>query len=237
MYFFFNLTLFGMCGRYSFSSNTKVLTAQFEGLEIGQNLEINFNIAPTQLAYVITDDTPGTLQQFRWGLIPFWAKDKKIASRMINARSETLLEKPAFRNAATKRHCWVLADSFYEWKKENGQKIPYRIQLQDESILVMAGLWETWVKGAEQVHSFTIITCAPNAEMAPIHNRMPLILDTKMAQQDWLEEKNPVAIQTMMQTPPGQLLKMYPVSPRVNAVRNNGPALHLPFEKQGDLFS
>lgn len=226
-----------MCGRYSFSTNTQVLSAQFERLEIGQNLELNFNVAPTQLAYVITDDTPGALQQFRWGLIPFWAKDIKMGSRMINARSETILEKPAFREAAKKRHCWVLADSFYEWKKEGSQKIPYRIQLKDESILVLAGLWETWGKGADLIHSFTIITCPPNEEMAPIHNRMPLILKTKDEQQAWLEEKNIEEIKSMLQTPANDLLKMYPVTRSVNSVRNNGPNLHLPLEEQGDLFS
>ena len=226
-----------MFGRYSFSTNTQVLSTQFEGLEIGQNLELNFNIAPTQSAYVVTDDTPGALQQFRWGLIPFWAKDVKIGSRMINARAETLLEKPAFRAAAKKRHCWVLADSFYEWKKEGSQKTPYRIQLKDESILVMAGLWEIWNDAAAPIHSFTIITCPPNEEMVPIHNRMPLILSTKAEQTAWLEEKHPEQIQAMLQTPADGLLKMYPVSRSVNSVRNNGPNLHLPLEEQGDLFS
>lgn len=226
-----------MCGRYSFSTNTQVLSTQFEGLGIGQNLELNFNVAPTQVAYVITDDTPGTLQQFCWGLIPFWAKDIKIGSRMINARSETLLEKPSFREAAKKRHCWVLADSFYEWRKEGNQKTPYRIQLKDESILVMAGLWETWGKGADRIQSFTIITCPPNEEMAPIHNRMPLILSTKSEQEAWLAEKDPEYIRAMLQTPADGLLKMYPVTRRVNSVRNNGPGLHLPLEEQGDLFS
>lgn len=226
-----------MCGRYSFSTNTQVLSAQFEGLEIGQNLEVNFNIAPTQSAYVVTDDTPGALQQFQWGLIPFWAKDIKIGNRMINARSETILEKPAFRAAAKKRHCWVLADSFYEWKKEGSQKTPYRIQLKDESILVLAGLWEMWKKGTETIHSFTIITCPPNEEMAPIHNRMPLILASKEEQKAWLEEKNTENIKSMLQTPANDLLKMYPVTRSVNSVRNNSPNLHLPLEEQGNLFN
>lgn len=226
-----------MCGRYSFSVKAETLTAQFEGLEIGQNLTFNFNVAPTQEAYVVTDDTPGTLQAFRWGLVPFWAKDLKIGSRMINARSETLLEKPAFRQAARKRHCWVLADSFYEWKTVQGKKQPYRIQLRDESVMVMAGIWETWTPDdrEDKIHSFSIITCPPNQEMSAVHNRMPVILQ-KEDQGAWLEAKREEDIQHLLQTPADDLLKMYSVSSRVNSVRNNGPELHLPQEEQGRLF-
>lgn len=226
-----------MCGRYSFSVQAQTLTAQFKGLEIGRNLTFNFNIAPTQQAYILTDDTPDALQAFRWGLIPFWAKDEKIGSRMINARSETLLEKPAFRQAAMKRHCWVLADSFYEWKKVQGQKQPYRIQLQDESVMVMAGIWERWTPkdGSETIHSFSIITCPPNTEMTAVHDRMPVILQGE-EQRAWLEAEDPNDIQTLLRTPENDLLKMYPVSTRVNSVRNNGPDLHFPQEEQGSLF-
>lgn len=227
-----------MCGRYSFTIKPQVLTAQFEGLEIQQNLELNFNIAPTQQAYVVADDTPGALQQFRWGLVPFWAKDLKIGSRMINARSETLLEKAAFRQAAIKRHCWVLADSFYEWKNGNGQKTPFRIFMKKDPVMVMAGIWEKWhgEKEEEIVHTFSIITCPPNEEMAPIHDRMPVILETKDNQQQWLEERDPEMIKQLMQTPRNGLLEMYPISSRVNAVRNNGPELHERVGEQGNLF-
>lgn len=226
-----------MCGRYSFSVKLEALTAQFEGLEIGQNLSFNFNIAPTQEAYVVTDDTLGTLQKFKWGLIPFWAKDQKIGSRMINARSETILQKPAFKQAARKRHCWVLADSFYEWKNINGKKQPYRIQLRDESVIVMAGIWETWSpKGKETtIHSFSIITCTPNKEMSKVHDRMPVILQPAY-QEDWLEAKNDDDIQDLLQPPKDNILIMYPISTLVNSVRNNGPELHLPQAEQGSLF-
>lgn len=227
-----------MCGRYSFSVQATVLTAQFEGLEIPPQLEINYNVAPTQQAYVITDDTPGMLQSFRWGLVPFWAKDLKTGSRMINARSETILEKPAFRQAAIKRHCWVLADSFYEWKKENGQKIPYRIFLKNETVMVMAGIWETWFSenAAKPIYTFSVITCPPNEEMIPIHNRMPVILESKELQKSWLEAKDPERIEQILQTPSSGLLDMYSVSTRVNSVRNNGPGLHERIGEQGNLF-
>jgi len=226
-----------MCGRYSFASDKNQLKKQFGNLEYGQNLEINFNVAPTQKGYIIADNAPDALQQFKWGLIPFWAKDEKIGGRMINARSETILEKPAFRQAARHRHCLVIADSFYEWSKKNTTKIPYRILPKDDSLLVMAGIWESWQGPEESVYSFSIITCPPNEDMNGIHDRMPVIFHQDSEWQAWLEEKDPQAITELLQTPVQGLLKMYPVSTRVNSVRNNGPVLHQAVEEQRDLFS
>ena len=225
-----------MCGRYSFSTDAEKLKKQFGGIEVGETLEINFNVAPTQQAYVITDDTPGALQSFRWGLVPFWAKDLKIGAKMINARDETVLGKPAFRNAAKKRHCLVLADSFYEWKKIDGQKIPYRISLKNKDLLVFAGLWERWKSIDRTINSFTIITCEPNAEMAFVHNRMPVILPENALQQKWLYQYTPDEISALLKTPRNDLLEMYPVSSRVNSVRNNGPELHEPRQEPGQTY-
>jgi len=215
-----------MCGRYSFSTNQEQLRAQFPDVDIAEQLQKNYNVAPTQEAYVIADEAARSLQAFRWGLIPFWAKDEKIGNKLINARSETLLEKPSFRNAARKRRCWVLADSFYEWKKEGTQKTPYRILLPSGQLLVLAGIWEQWQdQAANTVKSFSIVTCAPNAEMSTLHNRMPVILQGA-AQQRWLQASGDEEIKELLMPLPDNSLHMYPVSRQVNSPRNNGPELH-----------
>jgi len=226
-----------MCGRYSFSVKRDTVAAQLTGIYLERAPVISYNIAPTQLAYVVTDAAPGIVQQFHWGLVPFWAKDVKIGARLINARSETLWEKPAFREAAQRRHCWVLADSFYEWKVVGGERQPYRIQLQDESIMIMAGIWETWrlTEGQDPWHSFAIITCPSNREMREIHSRMPVILRGETARA-WLAAETPAVTQQLLQVPADGLLKMYPVSSRVNAVRNNDAGLHIRVGEQGSLF-
>jgi len=226
-----------MCGRYSFSTSKEKLREQFGPVETGQNLEINFNMAPTQRGYVITDDSPGALRQFTWGLVPFWAKDRKIGSRLINARSETIADKPSFRNAVRKRRCWVLADSFYEWKRTDGKKQPFRIFRTNGELLVMAGIWETWNGEEEPLHTYTIITTSPNEEMAPVHDRMPVIFTDEDQQRTWLETPKLDEALELLQPAPDGSLEMYAVSTRVNNVRNNGPELHEPLGEQGDLFN
>jgi putative SOS response-associated peptidase YedK len=226
-----------MCGRYSFSTSKEKLREQFGSVETGQNLEINFNVAPTQRGYVITDDSPGTLRQFTWGLVPFWAKDRKIGSRLINARSETIADKPSFRNAVRKRRCWVLADSFYEWKRTDGKKQPFRIFRTNGELLVMAGIWETWKGEEEPLHTYTIITTSPNEEMAPVHDRMPVIFTDLDQQRIWLETPELDEALELLQPAPNGSLEMYAVSTKVNNVRNNGPELHEPLGEQGDLFN
>lgn len=217
-----------MCGRYSLSTDPNQLRAQFGDIETGDSLEGNYNIAPTQYSYVITNDHPKLLQPFKWGLIPFWAKDEKIGSRMINARQEGIQDKPSFRGPIRRRRCLVLADSFYEWKKEGGQKIPSRILMKDDSIMVMAGIWEVWSKGPSPVYSYSIITTPPNLEMAPIHNRMPVILPYKDQWEEYLSDIELDRVLELLQTPDDGILKAYTVSTKVNSVRNNGPELHEP---------
>lgn len=217
-----------MCGRYSLSTDPNQLKAQFGDLETGEPLRVNYNIAPTQYSHVITDDHPKVLQLFKWGLIPFWAKDEKIGSRMINARSEGIQDKPSFRAPIRRRRCLVLADSFYEWIKKDGKKIPQRILMKDDSIMVMAGIWEVWSKGPAPIYSYSIITCSPNEEMVPIHNRMPVIFPYKDQWEEWLSDIELNQVLEMLQTPKNDILKTYEVSTQVNNVRNNGPELHNP---------
>lgn len=217
-----------MCGRYSFSTNkAKLETVLDAELDIeGEELLENYNIAPTQKAYVISNEAPGALQLFQWGLIPAWSKDPKMGGKLINARAETVLEKPSFRNAIRQRRCLVIGDSFYEWKKEGKEKTPFRILRPHDELLVMGGIWESWRGEGKLIHSFSIITTGPNAEMMPIHDRMPLLLPDVASRRMWLEARNPAALEGMLQVQADGLLEMYEVSSLVNSVRNNGEELH-----------
>lgn len=225
-----------MCGRFSFVTSPEKLRQQLGDIETGENLKLSFNIAPTQHAYVLTNEEPDRLNYYRWGLIPHWAKDSSNASKLINARMEGIGAKPSFRVPVRKRRCLVIADSFYEWRTEGKQKTPFRILPKDDSLLVMAGIWDIWHDGDYAVKTFSIITAPPNAEVAPLHNRMPLLLPTPKAQQRWIADLNVEEVMNMLQPPPDGLLKKYQVSDRVNNVRNNTPDLHEKVGEQGRLF-
>ncbi|MEN0002840.1 MAG: SOS response-associated peptidase [Bacteroidota bacterium] len=216
-----------MCGRFSFSTSKEKLKKQLGDIVIEEELEANYNVAPTQKVYVITNEQPNTLQQMTWGLVPSWSKEGKPSGRMINARSETIASKPSFRVPFRKRRCLVIADSFYEWRREGKQKLPFRILPKDDSLLVMAGIWERWY--GEQQHileTCSILTTDPNQEMQPIHNRMPLILTQKAQYHQWLKDQTPAELLEFIHIPPDDILNIYPVSTAVNSVRNNGPHLH-----------
>ncbi len=167
-----------MCGRYTLTDPGDLL----EELEVEspiRELVPRYNIAPTQDAPVVRIGDAGEreLAHLRWGLIPSWAKEAAIGNRMINARSETVAEKPSFRTALRRRRCGVLADGFYEWRKTGGAKQPYHIHLTDRRPFVMAGLWERWTRGPQPIESFTIITTQANDKVSEVHGRMPVILD------------------------------------------------------------
>ena len=216
-----------MCGRFSFVASQEKIQHQL-GLdfETGANLRINFNIAPTQHAYVITNEKPRALQYLTWGLIPSWSNDGKNIGQLINARSEGIETKPSFRVPIRKNRCLVLADSFYEWKQQGGEKVPYRILLRNGDLMLMAGIWHVWYKGDYAIRSFSIITCPPNQEMTGIHNRMPVIFDRISDQQKWLSDLSLDEVLPMLHTPENGILDMYKVSSKVNSVKNNSPDLH-----------
>ena len=217
-----------MCGRYSFVPSKKQLEKELADVELPEQLEISFNIAPTQAAYVITNNVPKRLQLMRWGLAPAWMKEAKPNFKMINARAETVAEKPSFRAAFKERRCIVPADSFYEWRTEGKTKHPYRIQNKDESLLFFAGLWEMNTKGETPLLTFTILTSSPNAEMAKVHSRMPVIFQEKTLREQWLSETtDETALKEMVLPLKDGTLKMYEVNNAVGNVRNNGPGLHL----------
>jgi len=225
-----------MCGRFSFIASEEQIREQLGDIDIGGNLRTNYNVAPTQHAYVITDDQPTRLQYFTWGLIPYWSKDGKKSGKLINARREGISSKPSFRMPIRKRRCLVLADSFYEWRREGTRKIPYRILLKNDELLLFAGIWDVWYKGDYAVKSFSIITTPPNAEMKPIHNRMPVFFTHEELRQQWLEEEEVERVVGLLQTPEDGSLKMYRVSEKVNSVKNNSPELHRSVEEPPTLF-
>jgi putative SOS response-associated peptidase YedK len=165
-----------MCGRYTLRISVDSLVEAFEIEEYPPSLNPSYNIAPTQeVAAVVEEDEKRKLEMLRWGLIPSWAKDPAIGNKMINARAETVSEKPSFRKAFKVRRCLILADGFYEWQKTDNGKQPYHIKMQDDSPFAFAGLWETW-KNGEEIRSCTIITTDANDLMGEIHHRMPVIL-------------------------------------------------------------
>ena len=215
-----------MCGRYSLTTPVEALRNLF-GFRESPNLAPRYNIAPTQEVAAVRPSGESGDRQFvtlRWGLIPSWAKDPAIGSRMINARAETVAEKPAFRSAFRRRRCLVLADGFYEWKKGDGPaKQPWRITCADAGAFAFAGLWERWEPpDGEAVESCTIVTTNAAPAIAHIHPRMPVILEPS-ALETWLAG-DPMAATALLH-PYGAALRAYPVSRRVNNVRNDDPTL------------
>jgi len=220
-----------MCGRFSFSTSIEQLRRELGDIDLELPLELSYNIAPTQAAYVITDAAPHRMQQYRWGLLPFWSKEGKVTGRFINARSETVSEKPTFRTPFRRRRCWVPADSFYEWRREGKEKIPYRILPRDSELLIMAGIWETWGKGEEAIRTFSILTTTPNREVAPLHDRMPVLLSTPEAREAYLFEEDIEAVAALLHPPPDGYLRLYRVDQRVNSPRHNDAELHRAVEE------
>ncbi len=216
-----------MCGRLSIATGSDILQVRFN-VEIAEDLQPRYNAAPTQNLPVILNDEPRTINLCRWGLIPYWAKEEKIGSRMINARAETLLEKPSFRNAFKKKRCLVLADGFYEWKKTSDRKRPYRITMKSNEPFALAGIWDVWTTpDGEALRSFSIITTEPNDLMKDLHHRMPAILKRENEER-WLQDIDASAAQEMLEPYPGDDLQAYPVSTLVNSPRNDTEAIIQP---------
>jgi len=207
-----------------------------DSIKTGATLRSNYNVAPTQECYVITNEQPDELQLLTWGLVPFWSKGGKKSGRMINARAEGIADKPSFRSPIRKRRCLVIADSFYEWQRKDKAKIPQRIFMENGELLVMAGIWETWNKGDQPLRTYSIITTEPNSEMQPVHNRMPVILDTQEKRAEWLHTDQLENALALLTIPRDGLLDMYAVSTQVNSVRNNSPQLREKYVPPQTLF-
>lgn len=190
------------------------------------NLPARYNVAPTQEMPVVRKgaESPRALVRMKWGLIPSWAKDASVASKMINARGETIAEKPSFRSAFAKRRCLIPADGFFEWSTREGAKQPYLIGFDDRRPFAFAGLWERWTGGEAPMVTFTIVTTEATEALRPIHHRMPVILPPE-AYDDWLnvDEVAPDAAQRLIGSFDAADFGARPVSNRVNNVRNDDP--------------
>jgi putative SOS response-associated peptidase YedK len=246
-----------MCGRYASARKRIELLEEF-GVQrdaVAEPLQPDYNVAPTKPVYTVLDRAPAAageqgaepsgaevvereLRVMRWGLVPFWAKDVKIGSRMINARAETLAEKPAFRRAFAKRRCLLPADGYYEWQQQDGTKQPVYITRADGRPLAFAGLYELWRDPAlarqdpdSWLWTATIITTSAPDELGMIHDRMPMIID-EPRWADWLDpETSDVAdLRALLAPAAVSGLQTYPVSTQVNSVRNNGARLIEPLE-------
>jgi putative SOS response-associated peptidase YedK len=215
-----------MCGRYTIIAKAEEIEKRFH-VEVPEYYIPRYNAAPTQILPVITNHSPDGLSFFRWGLIPSWAKDTSIGSRMINARSESVHEKPSFKQALRKRRCIVPADGFYEWKKTDAKtKIPHRITLMKETLFSFAGLWEKYIDPDENhIYSFTIITTSANEAIAPLHERMPVMLD-QHAEDRWLDDSLDTHQHLELLKPyDPTVIRTYPVSNMVNKPENDNPEL------------
>ena len=214
-----------MCGRYTLASPTERLAEEFGVDASSIELSPNYNVAPTQgVAAVLEEGGQRRLEVLRWGLIPPWADDPGIGSRMINARSETAPGKPSFRRAFRERRCLIPADGFYEWQRTNGAKQPYYIHMEDGRPFAFAGLWESWSKGGEgEVRTCTILTTGANALVGEVHDRMPVIL-AHDAYDVWLDPASERDELTgLLASYPEDEMEAYPVSRFVNSPSNNDP--------------
>ncbi len=236
------VTLDKMCGRFTLRASASVLAEQFAVFDVAP-IGPRFNIAPTQAVPVVRmspreREPQRELVALRWGLIPSWAKDAAIGNRMINARAETVAEKPAYRAAFRRRRCLVPADGFYEWQRAGNRKQPYFIHMRDDGPFALAGLWESW-EGPDHsgIESFTVLTTEPNEVVEPIHNRMPVILN----QSDyglWLDSavQEPGVLAPLLVPYRAELMESYAVSTQVNSPRHEDPSCVEPIDQARSLF-
>lgn len=228
-----------MCGRFTSLLTPELLKVIYE-ITAPVACEPRFNIAPTQQVLVVRDDFSGNRQAttMRWGLIPSWAKDSSSSARMINARSETVHEKPAFRHAIRSRRCIIPAHGYFEWSKTGSTKVPHYISLKNGSPLSFAGIWEAWNSPAgEIVESFSILTTQANSLIEQIHDRMPVILH-RVEHQIWLDRtvNDPLDLQRLYQPYPSELLQEWAVTNLVNSPRNDGAELIQPQDDADNLL-
>lgn len=213
-----------MCGRFTLTDSIIQLQDYFR-FEFNGDFEPRYNIAPGQ--YILTVGFNGKKRigaMLKWGLVPPWAKDEKIGYKMINARAESIDEKPSFKNAFRKKRCLILADGFYEWKKSASGKQPYRFIMKDRKPFAMAGLYETWKKGDKPLHTCTIITTNANNVVKDVHDRMPVILPDD-AYDDWLDQRidDLELLKSFLAPYPGERMEKYAVSSLVNTAKNETP--------------
>ncbi|MET1247460.1 SOS response-associated peptidase [Sporolactobacillus sp. STCC-11] len=219
-----------MCGRFTIIAPYDYIVYRFRVQHTSgeEHYETSYNVAPGQnILTVIRGANGNRMGYLRWGLIPSWAKDEKIGYKLINARAESITEKPSFRDSFRRRRCVIVADSFYEWSHHvPKEKIPYRFMMKSGDLFAMAGLWDSWTtKDHRVIYSCTIITTEANELMKPIHDRMPVIL-SKEDEAEWLDPLSETqALKLMLRPYDSNQMQRYEVSKDVNSTRNNAPYL------------
>jgi len=221
-----------MCGRFTLTTPAQQLASLFDFLEPrgddGGGMFSRFNIAPTQDVAAVRDPGDGTkpaIVALRWGLVPSWADDPKIGNRLINARAETVTEKPSFRDSFRSRRCLILADGFFEWKTADRVKQPFYIRRADRAPLAFAGVWDRWTAGPAPIESCTILTTTANELLAPMHQRMPVLLDAEHFR-EWLDPRNKQTdrLKELLRTYPAEKMQATRVGPGVNDARFDDPS-------------
>ena len=215
-----------MCGRYRLSRRKQLVEEYFDSAPWDDDWNPRFNIAPTQLVPVIRQNPKEPVRELslmRWGLIPSWAKDSSVTASMINARSETASTKPAFRDALKSRRCLIPADGFYEWMRTGKAKQPYCFEVGEGELFALAGIWDRWKEpSGNWVKTCSILTTTPNAVTAPVHDRMPVILDPDVYDL-WLDPgmRDVGAASELLKPYDARLMRCYPISTRINNVAND----------------
>jgi len=216
-----------MCGRFALRTEAKSLAKQFQVTE-APTIEARYNIAPTQSILAVKATPDGReMNWFKWGLVPSWAKDASMGARLINARSETVTEKPAFRDAFKRRRCLIPSDGFFEWQRIGSKKQPFFFHLKDGQPFGFAGLWDSWTgEDGKIIESCTILTTTANEVLAPVHDRMPVIVHVEDYEL-WLDEdmRTQKLLKDLLQPYPADEITSYPVSTLVNNIRRQGADL------------
>ncbi len=216
-----------MCGRFSLTEQIETLSLRFKFAVSDISYKPRYNIAPSQQAVVVVQEETRVLKSMRWGLIPAWAKDKKLGYKMINARAETISTKPSYKRLFLSRRCLVLADGYYEWQANNSKqpKIPFRITIKSKEPFAFAGIYDIWNHAQEEVYSFSIVTTQANHKLRDIHNRMPVVLQEEQESQ-WLapDVSDISSLEKILQSTDTNLFEAYRVSTVVNSPKNDTPA-------------
>lgn len=228
-----------MCGRYTLTTDIQTVSDRFEAplsetyKDIAKQFASpSFNIAPsTYRPVIINKENKNILTFMKWGLVPVWAKDEKIGYKMINARAESIAQKPSFKRPLQKQRCVIPATGFYEWKKEGKNKQPFYFKLKSQQLFGFAGLYDIWTnEQGKDIYTYTIITVKPNELVKPIHDRMPAILN-KSDEKEWLNyEKGMVNKLTLLKSYKEKEMELYPVSKSINSPKNNDASLTLPLD-------
>lgn len=226
-----------MCGRLTLILSKEEVEEIVKITEV-VDWKVRYNIAPMQQVPVVVNDGQNHLKLFQWGLVPHWAKEISVENKMFNARAETVDALPSFKTCFQRQRCLVLADGFYEWKREGKHKIPYRFTLRDRKLFGFAGIWDEWKSPeGKAIQSCAIITTTPNELMSPIHDRMPVIL-AKEKEEVWLDSsiRDSLILKSLLTPYPAKKMKFYEVSASVNSVKYDTIECIQPVNKQESLF-